>query len=826
MRSLLTFLVLTIALSGCGTEDDTSSSGTNVDAVAADDGGLDGGGGADAGGSSDILLGTDTVTVDAGPKYPPGNAAFKVRGSVNQVHVWLADKGQAIEVRDSAGKVLAEGVTDDLGSKVFRALPPTSEVRVYVKGADPEVRSDAVDVIDMKSSLPPQSFYAGQKIKAGLGYLTTRDGTTLAYFATLPGPPEDGPYPTIVNYSGYAPAQPGLQVVPDDMKFFCDGIPVLCNAPADPSAMVAAVAGYATVSFNMRGTGCSGGAYDYFEVLQLLDGYDAVETVAAQPWVQGNKVGMVGLSYPGITQMFVAKTQPPSLAAIAPVSVIGNTATTLVPGGILNKGFALSWINNVYSKAKPYGQGWEQDRVDGGDTICEENQLLHAQRQNNVEQAKNSDYWVPEIIEPLDPTGFADKITVPVFLACAWQDEQTGPYFTTLLDKMVNAKNRRFMLYNGVHSDGFAPQVLAEWKAFLDLYVAEKKPVLGGVLETLVGQFTKTLYGAETKLPKDRWKAFKDHAEALAQWQSEDDVQVIFENGGGKTPGLPEGTFTLSFKQWPPETTKATRWFFQPDGSLAEQQPSAVPAPGAATSTASTFEHDPNAGSRGVLNKSEANKQKKGIWSALPAYEWLAPKKGMEAAFVTAPLKKTLVMAGTGSVDLWVRTPTEAEVGFKVNDADLEVSLTEVRPDGQEMYVQGGWLRASYRGLTKAATELWPENIIYQDQRQDVVPGQWTKVRVALTGFAHVFRPGSRIRVAVDTPGDTRVDWRFELLPWPENKTLRFAVAHSATRPSSIALPVLTGAKIPDGVNLPACPSLRGQPCRTYTALANVPFDD
>ena len=36
---------------------------------------------------------------------------------------------------------------------------------------------------------------------------------------------------------------------------------------------------------NMRGTGCSGGAFDYFEPLQGLDGYDVIETVARQPWV-------------------------------------------------------------------------------------------------------------------------------------------------------------------------------------------------------------------------------------------------------------------------------------------------------------------------------------------------------------------------------------------------------------------------------------------------------------------------------------------------------------------------------------------------------------
>ena len=49
---------------------------------------------------------------------------------------------------------------------------------------------------------------------------------------------------------------------------------------------------YAVVDVNIRGTGCSGGAFDFFERLQGLDGYDVVETVARQPWVLHNKVGM------------------------------------------------------------------------------------------------------------------------------------------------------------------------------------------------------------------------------------------------------------------------------------------------------------------------------------------------------------------------------------------------------------------------------------------------------------------------------------------------------------------------------------------------------
>src|SRR5690606_40686389 len=79
---------------------------------------------------------------------------------------------------------------------------------------------------------------------------------------------------------------------------------------------------YAVMGVNMRGTGCSAGWFDYFEWRQALDGYDVVEIVARQPWADG--VGLVGKSYPGISQLFVAATQPPSLRAIVPGHVVGD----------------------------------------------------------------------------------------------------------------------------------------------------------------------------------------------------------------------------------------------------------------------------------------------------------------------------------------------------------------------------------------------------------------------------------------------------------------------------------------------------------------------
>jgi uncharacterized protein len=744
--------------------------------------------------------GADPATTTTGTSGSGGSTSmaevFKVRGSVEQIAVWKAPPGTKIEVHDAASSLVDSGTADKLGSLVFRHVPPGDGYSVTAPDLGPTATHKDVRVMSIPNSLPKAEFYSGQTLEAGYQYITTRDGTQLAAFITLPGPASKGPYPTIVNYSGYQPARPGEPI--GDYKFLCGQFPVLCDAPSDESALIAAMMGYATVSVNMRGTGCSGGAYDFFEELQLLDGYDIIETVAAQPWTLGHRVGMTGISYPGISQLFVARTHPPSLAAITPLSVIGGASSTMRPGGIFNDGFALTWITQVLDKADPYGQGWEKARVDGGDTICEENQLLHSQKVDVIETAKNTAYYTDDLAGPLDPTSFVHEIDVPVFLAGAWEDEQTGPFFFTLLDQFKSAPLTRFTVYNGVHPDSLAPQVLVEWKAFLDIYVAHAVPVISNDIRTLAPPLFQQAFKVSLKFPPDRFAKYATWEEAKVAYEAEQPLRAIFEDGATNNLGAPEGTFEMHFDAWPPPSTQPLRLYFHADGSLDAKPPTEATA-------ASSFQLDPDAGHRGIMAPG-AN-----VWDPLPAYDWKPPAKGFDVVVESPPLPQDLVMLGTGSVDLWLRSP--------VDDADLEVNLMEVRPDGQERFIQSVWLRASLRKVAASATELWPEHTYRQPDEAMLVPGAWTPVRVGIAGFSHVFRAGSRIRVTVDTPGDSRAAWQFALKPFP-GKVL-YDVGQSSANPSSVVLPVLQG--VTATTPLPACPSLRAQQCRTYAPYVNTP---
>jgi hypothetical protein len=705
--------------------------------------------------------------------------AVTVRGSVEQVAVTGATTGEPLRLVAGDGSVVARGTADEAGSFLFRGVEPGSGYRV----AAGELRSAPVRVVG-PGDHPPRSFYAAQSLAPGYQYLTTRDGTELAVNVTLPGPVEDGPYPTVVEYSGYDPANP-------------DG---------NQAAMrLAQTLGYATVGVNLRGTGCSGGSWDYFEPLQGLDGYDAIEVVAAQPWVLHGRVGMVGISYSGITQLFVAETRPPHLAAIAPLSTIADTYRgVLYPGGMLNTGFAVPWAEDRQDDARPApdgGQRWAQRRVDEGDATCAANQALRLQTRDVLDVIEDEALYDPARDDRLNPTTFVDRIDVPTFLAGTWQDEQTGGYWPALIDRFSPDVPLKVTMTNGVHADPFGPDIITRWGEFLDFYVAKRIPAITADARANAALGYVALTGVPLELPPDRFAGETDFDAALARYAAELPVRVLFDNGnGGPAPGAPVAAFEQSFATWPPAGEAATRTlYFGPDGSLRDTPPTG-------TGGSDAYRYDPAA-----LPETSHPSGDDDLFDAQPDYEWKPLPDGVGVGYVTEPLRADMTVVGPASADLWLRSSAP--------DTDLEVVISEVRPDGEETYVQSGWLRASHRTLdTDATTELLPVPTHTRRDLADLPAGKDSLVRVPLFPFGHVFREGSRVRVTVQPPGGNRPLWAFDALAPAGAVTDRIArtVAHA----SRVVLPVVE--EIDVTTPLPACGALRGQPCRDYVPATNA----
>ncbi len=707
------------------------------------------------------------------PTVARDGTPFSARGSVEQVALTGAREGTVARLTGPSGRQVARATVDAEGSTLFRNVPPGNGYTVRVDAA----RSRPVTVTSPET-VPDPDLYRSQRLDDGFGYIRTRDGTLLSANVVLPGPPEDGPYPTVVEYSGYDPSNP---------------------SGTQPASGLAQALGYATVGVNLRGTGCSGGAFDYFETLQSLDGYDVIETVAAQPWVLHGRVGMVGVSYPGVTQLFVAATRPPHLAAITPLSVLDDTYQTVYPGGILNDGFAVEWADARQADARPEASGWARRRIDDGDATCARNQALRLQA---PDVHRTIDRWAAgrtAQAEALAPATFVHRISVPVFLAGAWQDEETGGHFPAMLDDFAPGVVVKATLMNGMHADSIGPDVATRWAEFLDFYVARRVPAIDPATRAIASLLLAGAFGRGVGIPPDRFDPSVGYDAALAAYEAEPRVRVLFDEGAGGPPGAPVAGVEASFTQWPPSTVEPRAWYFQPGGALAAE-------PSATSDTSDRFAYDPGAFPRTLARSSGG-----GITDA-PEYDWKPLPDGKAVAYVSGPLDADTMVLGAGSVDLWLRS--------SASDVDLEVTVSEVRPDGKETYVQSGWLRASHRVTRPAAsTELVPVPTYRPADARPLPAGEWSQVRVPLYPFGHLFRAGSRIRVAVQPPGGNRPEWAFSAIT-PRGATTN-EVSTSAGHPSRVVLPVVPNPPVRE-TPLPACGSLRGQPCREYVPTANA----
>ena len=701
-------------------------------------------------------------------------ATFTTQPGTEQVAVLGGEPSAALTVRTPAGELTATGTVDEQGSLLFRNVVPGEYViESQTQRSEPFTVASATDV-------PPQSLYDTQDLlpAGGFGYITTRDGTTLSANVILPGSADGGPYPTVVEYSGYQPSDPD-------------------------SAQLAALytaQGFAYVGVNMRGTGCSGGSFRFFETVQSLDGYDVIEAVAAQPWVMDSEVGMVGISYPGISQLYVAATRPPSLNSITPLSVVDdNFRGTLYPGGILNTGFAVDWTQQRVDSSKPYGQGWTKDRADGGDARCADNQLLRLQNPDLVAEIDENPFYTSDLGDPLAPATFVDRIEVPVFIAGAWQDEQTGGHFANMLPNFTSSPNVYVTLTNGLHTESLSPPVAGRYMEFLQLYVGKKVPDLSpgaGIAAALGG----AIWGVTTFAPFESRFAGMTFADALAAFEADKPVRVFFEQGGNAafSPGTPEPNFIEQFDAWPIPEAQQQVWSLSNGGALVQ---------GNAEPFESGYTADPSALPATFYDGTDQGGGN-GVWRADVTYDWQPIPDGTGLGFITAPLAADTVVAGSGSVDLWIVADAA--------DTDVEVTISEVRPDSTEIYVQSGWLRASQRGLDESvSTQLHPVHTHTKDDAADLPAGEAALLRVDLFPFAHPFRAGSQIRLTIDAPGNSRAIWAFRTISDGETVTLVRDEVHMSQLVLSV-VPVTVAAPAP-----PACGSLRGQPCRAYVPAAN-----
>ncbi len=502
--------------------------------------------------------------------------------------------------------------------------------------------------------------------------------------------------------------------------------------------------GYAVMGVQARGTGCSQGTFDFLGPDYGKDGRAAVEFAASQGWSNGS-VGMFGWSWAGMSQLMTASERPAGLKAIAPGMAMGDARSdSWAPGGVPAPEFVTGWHWYLSQRWAAVKASAESEQ----DQRC-----LKQLAQNEVDVKKHAlTYQI--IRHPLRDEWSGQRsirdrthqIQVPVLSMEAWQDEAVMAR-EGYYHETLNPEQLWLVQSNGPHDLYESKQYRKKLQAFFD-------------------HFVKGLDNGFDKLP---------HVEI---WQETASSGQRDDLHGLNEPAKPG--WTIARDRYPVAVTPLT-FALGAKGSLVEGgKPSGEPDEynyPVAGPDVNTYEVD-NA--------------------------WGEQKAGWQEgslAYTSAPLKRDLVTYGPGSADLWLATPLGP-------DMDVQVTLTQLLPDGQEVYVQRGWLRLSARALDKEkSTALRPWLLDTPDSLQPLEPDEPVLGRVELRPFSHTFRAGSRLRIWIDAPGRTG-GYGFDTYAL----AARSKLLHDAEHPSQLVLGELAGVKVP--VPQPACDSLLKQPCR------------
>jgi len=131
--------------------------------------------------------------------------------------------------------------------------------------------------------------------------ITVRDGTRIG--AAIYMPEASGRYPALLAASPYRYDNNALPAGPQFLWRETGPIEFYVKS------------GYAYVHMDVRGSGKSGGEFEFLGENEQRDLYDVIEWIAKQPWSNG-KVGGLGQSYFCMSQWWMGIMAPPALACL------------------------------------------------------------------------------------------------------------------------------------------------------------------------------------------------------------------------------------------------------------------------------------------------------------------------------------------------------------------------------------------------------------------------------------------------------------------------------------------------------------------------------
>ena len=564
--------------------------------------------------------------------------------------------------------------------------------------------------------------------------MKTRDGVTL--YADIYRPRAEGKFPVILMRTPYDKS---------------------VGWAATPAYQIAAH-GYVAIVQDVRGRYTSEGEWYTFRH-ESDDGYDAVEWSAALPYSNG-KVGMMGGSYVGATQMLAAIAHPPHLAGICPVV----TASNYHDGWTYQSGAFEQWFDQNWTTQLATNTLWRliaenTNALLGAPTLP----LTHYPAFNYASLPAGADatarlapyyldwlahpdydaYWKQWSIEE----HFAD-IRVPALHIGGWYDI------------FLNGTLRN---YTGIKAHGGSEAARNGQRLLVQI----------GGHAGFGRRIGDVEFGDEAvKFPSTQvllaWYdyLFKDVQNEFANSSKPVDIFVMGENSYHQE------------SDWPPPEAKLTRYFLHSggsanslhgDGSLSVTPPK--------KETPDKFTYDP-ANPVPTIGGSlccDAPHYQPG-----PRDQRAAENRHDVLVYSTRPLAENMEVTGPITLELWARSSAV--------DTDFTAKLVDVSPGGFAMNLTDGILRMRYRDS--------------EEKPELMNPDQVYKVLVDLWATSNVFQKGHIMRLEVSSSNFPRFDRNLNTgaaqATSREFVSATNTILHDDEHPSALLVPVIpAGASTP-----------------------------
>lgn len=511
-----------------------------------------------------------------------------------------------------------------------------------------------------------------------------------------------------------------------------------------PRAYYFAQHGYTFVLVDCRGRGNSGGEFEPF-VNEESDGHDIVEWLAGQPWCNGS-VTMWGGSYAGFDQWMTLKSAVSQLKTLVPVAsahaavdfpffkniffsyeiqwltfTSGNTGNSNLFG---ESDFWIGKFRAMYLSGRPFKQ---LDQIVG-------NQTSHFQTW--MDHPVPDAYWDAMAFTPVD----YDRIDIPILSITGHYDgDQPGAmaYYRAHMRSASPARDRHYLIIGPWdHAGTRTPK-----KEFGGLSCGDASLLDMNKLHREWYDWTLK-DGVQPEFLKDRVAYYLLGAE---EWKYAASLEAI-SNASlalylNSTAGQANDVFhSGTLDEAPVDASQPDQYMYDPlDLRLAE------------------------------LEREEIKHYLTDQRNALNLY-------GNGLVYHSAPFEADTEVTGYVRLVLWMAIDTP--------DADFQVSISEILPDGAHIQLTQDLLRARYRVSLR--------------QEQLVTPGEINCYAFnGFTFFSRRIAKGSRLRLLVACPNSIYIQKNYNsggvvaAESARDARPVQVTLYHDARHPSCLELPLV-----------------------------------